>query len=507
MPAPQPTRLPFPVGGVVRGVAFADQPQNTTPHALNIWPSQPSSGRLRGGTRPSLVSLSGGPGAPYHWCDLAWKGAQTGQSTFVNRGVAVVGANGTYTSTGGAWTPRIATAPGGDFASVAAFQQKIFQASHTLQKIRYYDMAAGTSGNLTDDATAGTAPEYAGVVCTNGGRLLVAGIKDEPHVVRGCKIGDFLDWDDSSPAGSSAFSSTGTGNATIGEAVCVLHAHNHDCTLVGGPASLYVMRGNPSGASGNIYVISRGMGPISMAAIATAGDGVNGGTYMLTMMGPYVVPPGCGEGMQAIGLPNIPDELVGLNPGNGDYGSVAYDQRWRMVHFYANWASGEKAYWVYQIESRSWWQMSTSLTIQMAAQLPTLGSADVATVVPMTSGGQAYKYDRSSTGESIDSDFDYLIPLAGPGDEGLLVALNAELAEDSSDVDYAIYPAASLQQAANAVTPLSTGKWSRQGLNIIRRCRVRGSAVRVNLSASGNDRLSIESLLPTIAVVSARRSV
>jgi hypothetical protein len=507
MPSPQPTRLPFPVGGVVRGVALADQPQQTTPHALNVWPSQPSSGRLRGGTRPSLVALGAGPGTPYHWCDLAWKGSQTGQSTFVNRGIAVVGANGTYTTTNGTWTNRIATDPGGDFASVAAFQQTLFQASHTLQRIYYYDMAAGTSGDLTTDATAGTPPEYAGVICANGGRLWVAGIKNEPHVVRGCKIGDFLDWDDSSPAGSSAFSTTGSGNSTIGEAVCVLHAHNHDCTLVGGPTSLYVARGNPSGTSGNIYVISRGMGPISMAAITSAGDGVNGGSYMLTQMGPYVVPPGCGEGMQPLGLPNIPDELVGVNPANGDYAAVGYDQRWRMVHFYVVWASGEKAYWCYQIESKSWWQISTSLTLRLAAQLPGIGSADVATVVPMTSGGQAYKFDRSSTGESIDSDFDYLIPLAGPGDEGLLTSLNIELAEDSSDVDYAVYPGASLQQAANATTPLVTGKFDRQGLNIIRRCRIRGSAARVNLSASGNDRLSIESLLPQIAVVSARRSV
>lgn len=47
-------RLRFPVGGLVKGTAYQDQPPFTTPDALNVRPTATYEGRERGGSRPGL---------------------------------------------------------------------------------------------------------------------------------------------------------------------------------------------------------------------------------------------------------------------------------------------------------------------------------------------------------------------------------------------------------------------------------------------------------------------
>ncbi len=54
MPRKQSTNLLFPLGGVVRGVAYQSQPPFTTDDALNVRPRDPFERRLRGGSRPGL---------------------------------------------------------------------------------------------------------------------------------------------------------------------------------------------------------------------------------------------------------------------------------------------------------------------------------------------------------------------------------------------------------------------------------------------------------------------
>ena len=505
MPTPQPRRIPFPLGGVHRGFGHADQPEHTTPDAMNVWPSQPTSGRRRGGTRPDLRSVGSVGGAPYHWCDIAWKATGTTQANYVNRQTAVVHASGVSSSaTGASWTSRIGVAPGSDFCSVAGYQQNVVMASIGLEKIRYYDLAGASAGNLTDDVVAGTAPTYAGVVWTWAGRLMVAGLKDAPHVVRGSAVGDFLDWDSSSVDLDSSFSLSGGGNTILGEPVVVGFAHNHDCSLVGGPNSCYMIRGNPKGSTGAIYGLSREIGPVSMSAICKA----DGNTYFMSRVGLAVIDEGCGHAPRLVSDDNIPNELVGVDPGAGDWCAVGYDMRWGMVHVYAHRGSSYY-YWVYQTKTRSWWPMSTGNSLRLCASLPNIAGANVASVIAVGSGGSAYTWDRSVTSESMASyvDFTPFNLAESPDDEGLLVKINAELAEDSDDVPFEIYTGESLQEAANAATPRVTGTFGVQGVNMPRRCRLRDKAARVRFKASGGDRLSVESLLATTVPVSTRRPV
>ena len=507
-----PLRLPFPMGGVSKRFGHSDQPPSTTPSALNVWPAQPSTGRLRGGTRPDLTSLGGSvSGVPYHWCHLRYKGTGTNNQTFVNRRIAVVHAGGTsVTATGSSFgSAIIGTAPASDFCSVAAFQQVLLQASIGTQYIYYYDYVAASGSNLTAAATAGTPPEYAGVICSWGGRVVVAGIKDEPHVVRGSAIGAYLDWDETSTDPDAAFSTTGAGNSAIGEAVVVAFAHNHECLVVGGPDSIYMIRGNPaSNSSGSIYLMSRGVGPLMMAAICKGAHPQGGDvTYMMTRMGPAFIPEGCGSAPQMIGIEQIPDELVGVDPGSGDYAACAFDYRWNLLHVYVNRNGGSESYLTFDPKRNAWWPMTFGSTLRLVADMPWLGSNDVASVMAMTSGGAAYSFDASSPSESIASHVDYgpFVMGASPGQEGLLTGFSAVLAEDSDDVTYDAYVGASEQEAANSSTSLHTDSLATLGFNARRHPRLRGYAGRARLSASGSNRLSVEDVLPTIASVSERR--
>ena len=47
--------LPFPIKGIDRRLAYANQPKLTTPDALNVIPLDVSNGRQRGGQRPGLA--------------------------------------------------------------------------------------------------------------------------------------------------------------------------------------------------------------------------------------------------------------------------------------------------------------------------------------------------------------------------------------------------------------------------------------------------------------------
>ena len=123
--------VPFPRGGVVRSLAHGEHPPRTAFAANNIWPAQPSTGQLRGGTRPDLVSMGSVGGTPHHWTDFQYKSTGGSHSAYVHRVTAVVSSTaGTkITEDGTTWNSAIAVNPASDFCSVTAVKQVLLQAS------------------------------------------------------------------------------------------------------------------------------------------------------------------------------------------------------------------------------------------------------------------------------------------------------------------------------------------------------------------------------------------
>ena len=506
MPAPQAISIPFPRGGVVRNLAHNEQQLRTTPNALNIWPARPADGRLGGGTRPDLVSIGAVGSNPCHWTTFAYKGAGGTFGAFVVRVTAVVSnTGGTRISADGqgSWTSAIATSPASDFCSVAAFRQILFQASAGTTNVYYKDYSDSSTGTLASNVTAGTPPEHVGAICNWNGRLLAGGIKNETHVVRGSALGDPFNWDESSPDADAAFGTTGSGDSKIGEPVVVVFAHNHDCAFVSGLGSSYVLSGNPA-SSGFVAKVSSTVGAISMSAIAKA---TTDDTYLLTRIGPHIMPAGCGSPLIPIGG-SIPNDLIGVDPADGHWGSLCFDARWRMMHFITNKSGGDPAYWAYQIDDKSWWPMDASSTMRLGIEIPGIANDDVASALYVDTSGNVYNFDRSVAEESITSYYDVgPFDLAdGPGVMGMLTGLNCELAADSGPVYAAVHTGNSRERAADSTTPIDTYTFDREGYNVEALPRFRDKACRVRLSCDSDQRMSVEALLPTIATVAKRRS-
>lgn len=506
----QPLSIPFPRGGVVRNLPFSEQQLRTTPDALNIWPARPSDGRLGGGTRPDLISIGAVGSNPCHWTTFAYKGAGGTFGAYVVRVTAVVSnTGGTKISADGqgSWTSAIATSPASDFCSVAAFRQILFQASSGTTNIYYKDYGNSTTGTLASPGAGhtkvGDPPENAGAICTWGGRLLVAGIEDEPHVVRGSAIGDPWNWDESSPDLDSAFGTTGAGDARISDPIVAVFAHNHDCAFVSGLGSSYVLRGNPL-ANGFVAKVSSTIGAISMSAIAKA---TTDDTYLLTRIGPHIMQAGCGSPLIPIGG-SVPNDLIGVDPADGHWGSLCFDARWRMMHFITNKSGGDPAYWAYQIDDKSWWPMDAPSTMRLGIEIPGIANDNIASALYVDTDGDVYNFDRTDSEELITSYYDVgPFDLAdSPNMTGMLVRLNCELADGSDPVYAAVYTGASRSEAAKATTPVDTYTFDREGYNIDAIPRFRDKACRVRLSCDTDQRMSVEQLLPTVATVGGRRA-
>ena len=488
--------LRFPVGGVVRRLAFESQAPFTTPDALNVWPTQWDTGRERGGSRPGLTSVGSVGGAPYNWCNATW--GVTGGGT--RREIAVTHANGTSVSNGAnSWATYIQSAPGSDFSSCAVYLNRLFQAT-SAGKIRSVNLnSPGVGQELV--ATAGTAPEKCGIVVAWGDRLVVAGKFDDPHLVLACRIGDYQDWDYAAIDQSSAWVSSGATGGIISDPVTSAIPHNRDCLLVGCTDSLWVLRGNPA-AGGQSYVLSSEVGPLSQTAWCRTG---NDYVLMLTRDGLYTMQPGCGDPPTSLSREKIPEALMSISPESGDKAFVGYDHRFRGVHIHVRYAGGQAVYYYHDLQSGGFWPMSTTYDLCLVPSLRRASTATRSAVLPIAGSGAVYQYDLAST-EAFQS---YVlhgpVKLGSAHGSGNVMEARCVLATESDRVSWGIRTGASPQDAFTASESFVGRDWDQEGINYAQHPRVGGNAAYVKLEATGSRRFSVDELTLLVRETGGRR--
>ena len=83
----KPFTLKFPVGGLDKSKGYSTQPPFTTVDSMNVWPSDWTEGRERGGTRArTSVFGSWASGEPLNWTELVYVLTTPGTT---ERGIAV----------------------------------------------------------------------------------------------------------------------------------------------------------------------------------------------------------------------------------------------------------------------------------------------------------------------------------------------------------------------------------------------------------------------------------
>ena len=540
MPKANPLSLYFPVGGVVRRHSFQRQPPYTTPDAMNVWPTDWTSGRERGGTRPGLTGIIAVGATPHDWCEAAWSSAPN-----VNhRGAAVATSAGCSLYSADTWNAKIAIAGGGDFRSCAVFLNTLYLATGgestqfsilgvaptvaagtipllpgllpivvVLQTTRptsgplYSDLRLDINGVLVDPPNPkGTPPENCGIVLTWQDRLVLAGDTSNPNQLYMSASGDAYNWDYTIAAKGAAWFSGGT-NGQINEPITSLVDHGDDCMMIGCTDSLYSMRGNPS-AGGYRVKLTKHIGPLMQSAWCK--DEKNR-TWFLSRRGLHMVPAGCGQPPESMSAEVIPDELVGIDPGvNGTKVSLGYDMRWRMIHIYIrHGTAGPYEYWAYDLNNGGFWPMEFGTTkLRLAISYKPGMTTEVSELLALETDGGANTFDRGSGG-SIDSYVWYgPIVLGNPMERGGLLSMSGALAAPGGtvgatlgategQVNYDVYVGDSALQAFNAdsVFGASPPTWTINGWNYPKYVRRAGNAAYIRLSSVGGYAWSVEEVV------------
>jgi hypothetical protein len=459
----KPFTLKFPVGGLDKSKGYSTQPPFTTVDSMNVWPSDWTEGRERGGTRPVLVEFGDyGGGTPLNWTELVYVAGSENK-----RGIAVAVDNGVMGHVYGGFSAdetgwKKLTEAGentSDFASCAVFLQELFYANAN-GKALVYDLVLGDTNSdglsakerFQEDGTTpfvpaqhyGAAPEDCGVVCSHGGRLWFGGDTKAPQVLYASRVGDARDWDYSAIDAGAAWAASGGVEGKISEPITSLFTHmSNNCLLVGCTDSTYVVLGNPRiGSGGHVRSISNAVGPLMQSAICKVGDDR---TFFFSRDGLYVVRPGCGEPPTPVSRTQLPKDLVGISPGDGETVSIGYDALHKGIHIYAQLLSGP-AYFFYDLQKSGFWEMDFDTQLQVACTYPAQSTNDKSGLIAI--GSKAYQFNSNSALCDRESYLWYgPFALGSPHTEGILTEISAAISQTSGPIQWGIYTGETAEHA------------------------------------------------------------
>lgn len=511
----KPFSLKFPMGGLDKSKGYSAQPPYSTWKSVNVWPSDWTEGRERGGTRPKAVVLSGFStgGTPLNWTDVTFVPTSTSgvANSGIKRGVAVTTTTGVHlhTHNGSTYDGNRIPVTNSGFASSAMFLNTLYHAN-TGTDVKFYTWGSGLvdnnntpsdpsddfiqvigAGNLTVKASVfdsedppnllesyGAVPTNCGIVLSHGGRLWLAGDTNNPQVLYASRVGDSQDWDYSAIDAGAAWANSGGVEGRISEPITSLFTHmSNSCMIVGCTDSCYVVNGNPRiGSGGHVRSISQSVGPLMQSAICKVGDDR---TFFFSRVGLQVIRPGCGEPPTPLSTDRLPMDLVGLSPEDGDRVSIGYDALHKGIHIYAQ--SGLNAaydastglasydrevYWFYDLQNGGFWEMDFPYDIQLAVTYPAIMEQSKSGFLGV-SGGKGYQFvgptlsGIPSTAPDCDDD-SYLwygpFKLGSEHTEGILSEIYAVLGSTSGEVEYGIYTGETAEAALADPNPF-IGTW------------------------------------------------
>jgi hypothetical protein len=507
----KPFVVPAPLGGVVRRTGYEEQPQGTTPDALNFWACHwGGDGRLRCGSRPGLTAFTSGfSGTPYNWCE----------SSFVNsgtkNGILIAASSGAWSWNGSAWSEHITSNVASDFSSVACYQQVAYLARGGETTLALTLTGAAGGGTALDSLrTAGiVAPNNCGIVATAMNRLWLAGDTSNPHVLYSPRIGTPTDWDYTLTDQSAAFTSGGS-NFQLFEPITSLMDLGLNCLGIGCRDSFYVLSGNPRGG-GTLYRVNSQVGPLMQSAWCK--DGQNN-TWFLGRDGLYRIPSGCPTEntiFDRVSRDLLPAELTSIQPGSTDYAAIGYDHRFNMIHLSVDFNSGTDVHWSLDLTpqvsrqgSRPWGGMWPSTfaagTVRLWPVIKNSQSATKSAIVPILAGGGAYQFDTAST-ESFSSYCDYLFPLAPAGQVGKFESLQATVAPESADITMRWRVGNSAAEAYNSADTVTGASQAIAGLEYWQHPQLTGTHAVVRTTGLTTSRIALEQLAVTARPMGFRR--
>ena len=419
-------------------------------------------------------------------------------SNWITAGNISISATGVVTGSGGASFPQVGSV--GAVLNVQAasgigtvpYLVASWQNSTQITLADQTSDAQGTYANGTwnmqlNTTINGIPPLNCPLCCTYRGRLVFAGSGAVWYMSRVLVPTDWdYGYDPADPSRAVAGTSTTTGG--IPDPILALIPHSDDYLIFGCDRSMWILTGDAA-YGGTITALSRDIGVMGPGAWCTLPDS---SIVFLSRDGIYQIQPGGSSYPMPISRALIPSELLNIDYTASNV-SMAYDLQamgihisitpiagGTGIHYFLDWTA--KTFWPVTFGSNSL-QPTAMLRYSATPTQPTqalFGCLD----------GYVRNYSNSATnddGTAINSLIAYgPFRIGGPGYDGQIINIAADLDVNSAGVTWSIYGADSAEAAVAAAiagSPSWTGTWS-GGRNSRQYPMARGYALTIVLTGT-----------------------
>lgn len=376
---------------------------------------------------------------------------------------------------------------------------------------KIFDPIAGTLTLFT--ASTGQVPTGCPLISNYLDRIVLSGAEIAPHVWYMARKSDEDDWDYSQEDVSRAVAGTDSAAGMPGQAIVAQVVHSDDYMIFGGVTTLWRMRGDPA-YGGTLDQVSHKIG---IASATSYCFGPSAELVFLSNDGVYAL----GAGGDAVPIPvsgdTLPKDLKNFN-NNTTIGMMEFDIDGRGVWIFTTrrtWtfaASSTQIHWWLDWGTKAFWPVQFVLEDHEPLVVHYLNSDNIENngVVLGVRDGRLRKFHslaESDTGQEFSS---YVrigpVPLAKDSFTGAIVSIDAELAEDSGDVDWELFAANTFEGAAKATSTDFSGTWE-AGLNYRTHPGGRGQAFCLELTGTPGRKWAVETITVIVRETGPRRKL
>jgi hypothetical protein len=353
-------------------------------------------------------------------------------------------------------------------------------------------------------ATTGQVPTGCPLVCRYLDRLFLAGAEIAPHVWYCSRQGNYADWDYTQEDSQRAVAGTSSEAGVPGSPITALIPHSDDYLLIACRNELWRMQGDPA-YGGSLNSVSHTVGIVGQRAWTL---GPSGELIFLSMDGIYALPPGGDSYPIQLSREMLPREFLNINPDMVT-ASLEYDVEGRGVHiFLTSEQANSRLHWWLDWDRKTFWPLTLD-----ADHEPTTTCTLQATAIEDSGvllGGRDGIIRRftnlaeNDCGTAISS-YAVIGPIALNKDSlvGKIISIDADIAENSGSVTWALSPSLTFEGAASAAVS-DTGTWV-AGINSTVHPACRGQACTIKLTGAANRRWAVENITAVIAEAGSRR--
>jgi WD40 repeat protein len=335
--------------------------------------------------------------------------------------------------------------------------QRMFFCDSTADGYVYLDYADNTVKDWASDVTDGALPvgnadpdTACRLITLYRGRIVLAGLLEEPQNWFMSRSGNPFDWDYSptTPDGLEAIAGNNSEAGELGDVLTCLAPFRDDLLVMGGANSLWVMQGDPA-AGGAIDNVSRQLGIVGPDAYAWTPTGT---LFFLGQNGLYRWSPGTmapepasrGRLDKSLSTIDVSTSIV----------RMTYDLLWQGVHIFVTPLTEPDApmnHWFWDERTDSFWRDQYPTRVGPTA-VALFESDDPERRAVLLGGHDGYirHFDPSSLNDDGDAISSYIVipPIQGDGFTKVQhVETRAVLDRASGDLELAVYRGREAQEA------------------------------------------------------------